>query len=81
MYYVYVLKSINHDKIYIGFTSSLEQRLEAHNHAQNKGWTRLYMPWNIVYTESFELKSDAMLREKQLKTGKGRAFIRKEILK
>jgi putative endonuclease len=39
------------------------------------------MPWNIVYTESFELKSDAMLREKQLKTGKGRAFIRKEILK
>jgi putative endonuclease len=76
MYTVYVLKSIHFDKIYIGFTSDLNARLIAHNHPANKGWTHKFQPWEIKYTETFDNKSEAMKREKQLKSAKGREFVK-----
>ena len=76
MFTVYVLHSRSFDKIYIGFTYDKEKRIFAHNHISNKGWTKSFQPWEIIYTEEFKLKSDAMIREKQLKTSKGREFIR-----
>ena len=75
MYKVYVLYSQKHNKIYIGFTSNLEDRLLSHNEKATKGWTIRYRPWELVYTEKFEIKSKAMIRERQLKTAKGREFI------
>ena len=39
MFYVYALYAPNYDKIYIGFTSNLDQRLIDHNHRAKKGWT------------------------------------------
>jgi putative endonuclease len=75
MFYVYVLHSAHTDKIYIGFTSNIEGRLNAHNHPSNKGWTKSFMPWTLVYSEEYELKKDAMAREKQLKSARGREFI------
>jgi len=80
MFYVYVLQSRVNNKIYIGFTSNIELRLIAHNHPSNKGWTKSFMPWALVYTEEFETKTDAMKREKQLKSAKGREFIHNIIL-
>ena len=80
MFTVYVLHSQSFDKIYIGFTSDIEKRLFAHNHISNKGWTKSFQPWEVIYKEVYKLKSDAMIREKQLKTSKGRDFIRKNIL-
>jgi putative endonuclease len=75
MFTVYVLHSKSYDKIYIGFTSNLEQRLLSHNELGKKGWTIKFRPWELIYTEEFQLKSDAMKREKQLKTATGRNFI------
>ncbi|MFZ1371935.1 MAG: GIY-YIG nuclease family protein [Ferruginibacter sp.] len=75
MFTVYVLYSKNYDKIYIGFTSNLEQRLLSHNELSKKGWTIKFRPWQLVHTEVFKIKSDAMNREKQLKTATGRNFI------
>lgn len=80
MYITYVLFSEKFDKIYIGMTSNLEQRFLSHNELSNKGWTKNFRPWKIVHTEEFVLKSDAVKREKQLKSYKGREYIRKEIL-
>jgi putative endonuclease len=79
MYYVYVLYSPGYNKIYIGFTSDLEKRLSCHNHPLHKGYTTKFKPWIILYSESFESKTPAMIREKQLKTAKGRAFIKRLI--
>ncbi|WP_325635244.1 GIY-YIG nuclease family protein, partial [Parapedobacter sp.] len=45
MFTVYVLHSGKHDKIYIGFTSNLEQRLKSHNELGKKGWTIKFRPW------------------------------------
>ena len=76
MFYVYVLYSREYNKIYVGFTSDLEARLNHHNHPLNNGWTARYKPWGIIYNEAFESKKDAMTREKQLKSAKGRQFIK-----
>ena len=75
MYKVYVLYSDSHNKIYIGYTSNIEQRVLSHNELGKKGWTFKYRPWRVVMVESYDTKSEAMKREKQLKGGQGRNWI------
>ena len=79
MFYVYAIYSKLFDKIYIGISSNLEGRLAAHNHPSNNGYTKKFQPWILVYSELVNSKSDALKREKQLKSYKGRLFIRKVI--
>jgi len=81
MFTVYILHSTKYNKIYIGFTSNLEQRLLSHNELSTKGYTKKFRPWAIIHTEVFQNKPEALRREKQLKSFRGREFIRKEILK
>ena len=75
MFTVYVLYSKDYNKIYIGFTSDLEQRLLSHNELGKKGWTMKFRPWQLIYKEVYQMKSDAMKREKELKTATGRNYI------
>ena len=72
---VYILFSPSHNKIYIGYTSDLEKRLLSHNHLAPKGYTIRYRPWVLIHTEVFNTKLEAMKREKELKSGRGRKFI------
>ena len=81
MFFVYVLYSPSADKFYVGYTSNLESRLLSHNVLGTKDWTKRYRPWNLVYKETYPSKSSALKREKELKTGVGREFIRKMINK
>jgi len=76
MFTVYILYSSDFDKIYIGYTSDIENRMLSHNKLATKGYTTKYRPWKIIHTEVFESKSEALKREKQLKSAKGRLFIR-----
>ncbi len=80
MFKVYILQSVQFDKIYIGFTSNLDQRLLSHNVLGVKGWTIKFRPWTLIYLEDFDLKEEAMAREKELKSGKGREWIRKVLI-
>ena len=80
-FYVYVLYARSSDKIYIGFTSDLEGRLLSHNHLATKGWTIKFRPWQLLHSENFHTKKDAMAREKYLKSYRGREWIRRELLK
>ena len=80
MFTVYALYSEKYNKIYIGYTSNLKERLLSHNELSTKGWTVKYRPWKLIYQEEFELKSDAMKREKELKSYRGREFIRSKII-
>jgi putative endonuclease len=59
----------------------LEQRLIAHNQLAKKGFTARYRPWEIVHLEEFKTKTEAMKREKQLKSSRGRHFIWEQIIK
>jgi len=81
MFTVYVLYSPDHDKIYIGYTSDLEQRLLSHNKLGKKRWTIKFRPWELIFTEEFESKKEAMDREKQLKSARGREYVWEEVQK
>jgi putative endonuclease len=80
MFTVYVLFSKEYNKIYIGYTSNIDARLFSHNSDKNTGYTKRFQPWEIIYSEKFESKSEAMQREKELKSSRGRVFIRNYIL-
>ena len=70
MYYVYILQSENDGKFYIGSTSDLQARLDFHNSGKQRS-TRHRIPFKIIYTEEYVDKSDALKREKQIKSYKG----------
>jgi putative endonuclease len=70
MYYVYCLYSKSFDKIYIGSTSDLDGRFAAHNHPKNKGWTKSFQPWELIYHESFKTNGEAITRKNYFKSGK-----------
>ena len=76
MFTVYALYSAKFDKLYIGYTSNLEQRLLSHNELATKCYTVKFRPWKLIYTEEFSSKTDAMTREKELKSHRGRDFLR-----
>lgn len=72
---VYVLKSLRNSKRYVGFTSKIEaERLREHNSGVNH-WTRSNKPFRLVHTEIFGSKTEAIRREKFLKSGQGRKFL------
>ena len=78
LYTVYILFSPSHDKIYIGYTSNLLVRFKSHNEF-GKDWTAKFRPWVVIFCEYYENKKETMHREKQLKGGQGRSWIRKKI--
>jgi putative endonuclease len=76
VYTVYVLFSERSGKHYVGFTGNLKLRLLSHNELSGKDWTKRYRPWKLIHAEEFATKTEAMSREKWLKSGVGRAFIK-----
>jgi putative endonuclease len=73
-YYVYILQSLTDGSYYIGYTKCIEKRLFQHNKASS-GYSARKIPWIVVYSEVFEDKSTAILRERFLKKQKNRNFI------
>lgn len=68
IFHVYALYSKAYDKIYIGYTSNLQARINSHNVLATKGFTAKFRPWILIHTESFQSKILAMKREKELKS-------------
>ncbi|MEL6483704.1 MAG: GIY-YIG nuclease family protein [Bacteroidota bacterium] len=78
-YLVYILFSETHQKTYCGMTSNLIARFKSHNELGTKGWTIKFRPWKVIYVEVFKSKSEALKREKFLKSGKGRKWVAENI--
>ena len=76
MFYAYVLKSINHDFFYKGHCENPEARLLQHNSGMTES-IRPYVPFELIYKESFTTREDAVAREKYFKTSAGRRFLKK----
>ena len=74
-YYVYVLKSINHSFIYIGFTENLKNRIIQHNNKEEQS-TKAYAPFELIHYEAYRSEKDAKRREIYFKTTKGRTTLR-----
>jgi predicted GIY-YIG superfamily endonuclease len=74
MFEVYVLKSIKDEICYIGSGKRAEERLRRHNKGDYR-FTKGHRPWRLVYVEKYPTRSEAVKRERFLKSGKGREWL------
>jgi putative endonuclease len=70
-YFVYILKSETTGNSYVGHTSNLEKRLIEHNSGKSLS-TRRKKPWKLVYKDEYKTRTEAIQRERYLKSIKGR---------
>ena len=75
-YYVYIIRSKVDGTLYKGYTSDLDRRIREHNSGKTN-YTSRKVPWELVYSEEYEVLEDALKREKYFKTAAGRRFIKK----
>jgi predicted GIY-YIG superfamily endonuclease len=78
MFYVYLLKC-NDLKTYVGCTSDLKARILRHQSGQVPA-TKGRLPIELIQYSAFKEKIDAFKFEKYLKSGSGRAFIKKHLI-
>ncbi|MFN8211950.1 MAG: GIY-YIG nuclease family protein [Bacteroidales bacterium] len=78
-YTVYAIKSSLDDRIYVGFTGNIEIRLKEHNFGRTKS-TKGFRPWVLIHQESVETREEARSREKYLKSGSGKEFLKNKYL-
>jgi putative endonuclease len=78
VFYVYVLQSETDAGWYIGFSTDLRRRLKEHQ--EGKSFATSYRgPWRLFYYESYLEEADALGREKYLKSGGGRRFLKAQL--
>jgi putative endonuclease len=78
-FYAYVLRSLANGHLYKGSTENIEKRISEHN-AGTVTYTSRYLPWELVYFEKFDSRTEAIAREKFLKSGQGRAWLKTKLL-
>jgi len=75
MYYVYAIKSLNKKYIYVGLTDNVNRRFNQHNNGLERT-TRSYRPFKLIHIEKFETRPGARQKEKYLKSGCGKEFLK-----
>ncbi len=78
MHCVYILRSIKDKTLYIGYTENIHQRLKEHNEGRETS-TKRKRPVEIIYSEIYKNRKDATQREKYLKTGWGRNYVKRAL--
>jgi len=75
-FYIYIIRCDN-NSFYIGQTEDIKKRWK--EHCENKvSWTKKYKPIEIIHYEEYKTREEAVKRKKNLKTGFGRKWIRRE---
>jgi len=79
MHYVYLLENQNDKGWYIGMTTDLRRRLKEHQSGKGGRTTKLKKNWKLIYFEGYVNRKDAIGRERFLKSGSGRKYIKKQL--
>jgi len=74
-YYVYILRSLKKDFLYVGLTENLKRRFKEHDNQEELS-TKHFAPFELVHYEAYKNKKDAERREQYLKTTKGKTTLR-----
>ena len=77
-YCVDILRSGLDGSFYIGFSSNLATRIHEHNEGRT-GYSSKKRPWTLVHVEWFDSKTDAIVRERLIKSKKSREWIERLI--
>lgn len=75
VYSVYAIKSKNRNYVYVGLTDNIDRRFLQHNTGREKT-TRAYAPFKLIYTQEFATRVEARRKEKVLKSGYGKEFLK-----
>ena len=78
MYHTYVLRSEKDSRLYTGSTNDLRKRLSEHNRGRVTS-TKGRGPFELIYYEASLNEQDARAREKYLKTGMGKRYIKNRL--
>jgi putative endonuclease len=80
MTYLYFILSPAKNKIYVGVTSNLQERLRKHNdHSYAGAFSKIATDWELIFQKEFEDKQEALFLERFIKRMKSRKFIQKII--
>lgn len=74
MYFTYILRSESSGRFYIGSTDHLIRRYDEHQRGKNRA-TRNRGPWFMPYYEIYATRSEAVRRERQIKSMKSRDYL------
>jgi len=77
MFYVYVIRSERDGRFYVGMCMDLERRIKEHNSGKTFS-TKGYRPWGLFFVEEYTSRTEARKREKFLKGGSGKEFIKQK---
>ncbi|MEK7500887.1 MAG: GIY-YIG nuclease family protein [Patescibacteria group bacterium] len=80
IYYVYALKSLKRNYIYVGLTNNIERRIDQHQSGKEQT-TAPYRPFQFVLVEEYATRLDARRREKYLKSGIGKEWLKNKVAK
>ncbi|MBD77843.1 MAG: endonuclease [Crocinitomicaceae bacterium] len=75
MHYIYAIKSEKDGRIYVGMSMDYQKRVIEHNSGKTKS-TKGYLPWKLIYVERVLTRIEARTREKFLKAGSGKEFLK-----
>jgi len=75
---VYILRGLSNGKHYVGITNNLERRLREHACGATKGG-QVVGEFELLHSEEFADYQAARIREKFLKSGQGRRWIKENI--
>jgi putative endonuclease len=78
MFYVYILHSLEDPGLYIGFSTNLKKRIAEHEHGASFA-TKYRGPWKLIYYEAYVDRHDGEGRERYLKSGSWRRFLRQQL--
>ncbi len=73
LYFVYIIYSASRDRYYTGHTDNLVRRIDQHNCGYSSS-TKSGIPWQLMYTEEFQTRNEAMKREYEIKSKKSRKY-------
>ena len=77
-YYVYVIKSLKSGMMYVGYTVDLQNRFNQHQNNEST-YTKGRGPFRLIYYEACLNEVDAKTREKYLKSGMGRRYLKNRL--
>lgn len=65
-FWVYILRCAD-DSYYTGHTENLEKRIAEHQTGEIEGYTHTRRPVELVFSEEFPSREEALTRERQVK--------------
>jgi len=78
MFYTYIIKSKSNGRLYTGYTNDLRKRFNQHNKKVST-YTKSRGPYKLIYYEACLDEIDAGSREKYLKSGKGKRYLKSRL--